>query len=93
MINFFKFMWLSAKECLSVIGTVILFGLPITIGIILAFILKKHLEPGAAAFISFLVTAIGYWLYYTIPRCAKAVKYVKETKTDSLKEAWSKTSW
>lgn len=93
MINFFKFMWMAAKPVLSIIGQVILFGLPATVGFTLAFILKHRIEPAGGAVIGFLVIAIGYWLYYTIPRCIKAVKYLKETGSDSLKEAWSQTSY
>lgn len=91
MINFFKFLWLSAKEVLSILGHVIIFSIPAIIGLTLAIFLKHRIEPAGAAVISFLVIAIGYWLYYTIPHCVNAVKYLKETGTDSLKEAWEKT--
>jgi len=91
MVNFFKFLWIGAKETLSIVGQVILFGLPAIIGITLALYLKHRIEPSGAAVISMLVMTVGYWLYYTIPHCIRAVKYLNETNTDSFKEAWTKT--
>ena len=89
---FFRFFWMAITNVLFIIGNIIYWAFPAAVGFTLCYILQQHIEHLTAGIISFIVAAIGYFLCVTIPHCIDAIRYVNEAKTDSLEEAWSRTS-
>lgn len=86
---FFKFLWMGIAKLLMDI----LLIFPIAIGGITAWLLRNKVFILLALVFGVAIMILAYRIIFAILHAVAATKYCKENNVDSLKEAWSKTSW
>ena len=93
---FFKFFWMGLSKllCELLFITLITAGaaVPILVGITFGFILNKFMNLLLTVLFSIIIAIICYCIMYIIYHSIKAVMYCHKHNTDSLKNAWEKTS-
>ena len=89
---FFKFFFMGIKNMLFIIMSIVILISPFALGILAGFALKELMNTVYSFLLAILFIIIGYWILFTILHAIDAVKYYKENNTETLEEAWKKTS-
>lgn len=95
MTKFFKLLFIGVKDALEELFIILILLLPFivaaTLSIATGLILKQFIGPEAAIVVAVIAGVFGYWLTDVVAHCIDAMRYIKETGTDSLKDAWRNT--